>query len=339
MALRPGLRIAFVTHGGPTIGLGHLRRCLALATAWAAEGAHVTVLIPPCAVAASIISREGGLDVLAVPWKLRPEEACSGLRQLGPDVVVVDSYDASPELFASLGEVGGCLVAVDDLADRLLPVHVVVNGGIVAEHLPYHRGAETLFLLGPRYALVDPRFAEAPEPRAQRQVERLLIALGGGSHADTLTDALAAAEAALGGVEVHVVAGPFTELGPDCARRGRIVVHRDPPDMRALMLAAEVAIAGAGVTLYELAATGTPAVVVQMADNQAPNANGFASVGGALLAGVAGQPGLRDSLEAALRRLAGSPSLRAAVAARGRALVDGAGALRAAREITARVAA
>ena len=105
------------------------------------------------------------------------------------------------------------------------------------------------------------------------------------------------------------------------------------------MLGADVAIAGAGVTLYELAATGTPAIIVQMADNQGPNAAGFAGAGAALLAGAAGSADLGAGIEAALRRLAGSPTDRAALAERARGLVDGAGAARVVREIGARVTA
>jgi spore coat polysaccharide biosynthesis predicted glycosyltransferase SpsG len=87
------------------------------------------------------------------------------------------------------------------------------------------------------------------------------------------------------------------------------------------------------MTLYELAAAGTPAVTVCMADNQRPNAEGFARAGAAPAAGRAGEPGLAGAIEAALRRLAADPAARAEVAARARALVDGRGAIRVARRI------
>jgi len=55
------------------------------------------------------------------------------------------------------------VIAVDDAADRPLPVDVVVNGSIAAESLPYRRASGAEFLLGSRYALLDPVFSEMAE--------------------------------------------------------------------------------------------------------------------------------------------------------------------------------
>ena len=41
------MRIAFITHGGPTIGLGHVRRCLALGRALTEIGGEVTFFLSP----------------------------------------------------------------------------------------------------------------------------------------------------------------------------------------------------------------------------------------------------------------------------------------------------
>jgi spore coat polysaccharide biosynthesis predicted glycosyltransferase SpsG len=342
-------RIGFVTHGGPAIGLGHLGRCLALAAAWAAEGAALSFMTGADEEGARRVERSRAdllrigarvVDVDATAWEEHPVTAREHLRRLEADVIVVDSYAAAPEFLASLGGVTERVVAVDDLADRPLPVHVVVNGGVAAETLPYDRGADTLFLLGPRYALVHPRFAEAVDRSPRARVERVFVALGGGDGSAVLETVLAAADAALDGAEVHAVTGPFAAptLGAR-RRRIRVVVHRDPADMRALMVDADLAVSGAGVTLYELAATGVPAVIVEMADNQAPNAAGFSGAGAALRAGAAQDPRLGEGVAAALGRLAGDAAVRAEMAGHARDLVDGAGALRVAREVTARAGA
>ena len=338
------LRIGFVTHGGPAIGLGHLGRCLALAAAWAADGAALSFMTGADVEGARRVERSRAdllrlgaraVEVDPTAWEDYPVTARERLRRLEADVVVVDSYAATPELLASLGGVAERVVAVDDLADRPLPVHVVVNGGVAAETRPYDRTADTLFLLGPRYALIHPRFAAAPARPARPGVERVLVVLGGGDGGAALRAAVTAAGAALDRAEIHVVTGPFA--APRLAdARGRVTLHRDPADMRTLMADADLAVTGAGVTLYELAATGVPAVIVEMADNQAPNAAGFAAAGAAVRAGAARDPGLGEAVAAALARLAAGAALRAEVAARARELVDGAGALRVVREVTAR---
>jgi spore coat polysaccharide biosynthesis predicted glycosyltransferase SpsG len=325
--------IVFLTEGGPDIGLGHVSRCLSLARA--AEGGRVSFLVSGDDQVAALLDGFPG-EAVSSPWPVDPEGARQTVRRLAPDVIVVDSYAASSEFLATLRAVAP-VVAVDDLADRALPVDVVVNGGAGAERLPYERRPGTRFLLGPRYALLDPSYAEAPARAAARRVSRVLVCLGGGRHVDGVLAALEAVDRALADCVVDVAAGPFggSSMLDGAARdaRNRVLIHRDRFGLRELMRGADVAVSGAGVTLCELCATATPTVAVCMASNQRPNAAAFEEAGAALVAGEAGAPGLADAIASALGRLAADRALRAEVAARGRALVDGRGAERVARAI------
>ncbi len=331
-----GCHIAFITEGGPAVGLGHVSRCAALARAAAAGGARVSFLVNEHARVASLL---GGVpaEVVPSPWHVDPGSTLRTLQRLAADVVVVDSYAASPELLASLRSLAQ-VVVVDDMADRPLPVDVVVNGGAGAEWLPYERRPDTRFLLGPRYALLDARYAEAPGRAPAGRVGRVLICLGGGRQVENILAALAAVDRVLADGVVDVVVGPFSVDSSELAAaargaRNRVLIRRGRFGLRELMLAADVAISGGGVTLQELCATATPTVAVLMADNQRPNFQAFDEAGAALAAGATGDPGLGDAIESALQRLATDGALRAAMGARGRELVDGQGALRVARAI------
>src|SRR5437867_2006975 len=169
-AISAGSRIAFVTEGGPDVGLGHLSRCVALARAAAADGARASFLVCEDAQVASLL-RDVHAEVLRVPWQVDPARALRTLSGLAPDAIVVDSYAASSDFLASLRRVAQ-VVAVDDMADRPLPVDVVVNGGAGAEGLPYGHRPDTIFLLGPPYALLDPSYAAAPGRAARDRARR-----------------------------------------------------------------------------------------------------------------------------------------------------------------------
>ena len=150
--------------------------------------------------------------------------------------------------------------------------------------------------------------------------------------------ALAAVDRALSGCVVDVTVGASGTTGWEldgAARemRNLAVIHRDRFGLRELMLRADLAVSGAGVTLSELAATATPMVAVALADNQRANFEAFTKAGLALGAGAAGDPDLSDAIEETVKRLAGDGALRATMGARGRALVDGHGASRVARLI------
>lgn len=327
-------RAAFVTHGGAAIGFGHVKRCVALARSFACADARITFLVSPDPSARAAVE-QAGFEVAEASWETDGTAALGRVKAFGTDVVVVDSYVASAAFMESLRLVAGKVVAVDDLADRPLPVHVVVNGGLGAERLGYRGVPDTVFLLGPRYALVDPGYAEVPARPIRDSIRRVFISLGGGSHDAALRTALRAVDAVLDGVTIDVVPGAagLVDLGAVPRRPGnRVVVHRGLPELRHLMLGSDLAIAGAGMTLYELAATGTPTVTITMVGNQRANAEAFDRAGAALDAGIVDGASLRTALESHLRCLAGDAARRAELGRRARSLIDGRGALRVAQE-------
>jgi spore coat polysaccharide biosynthesis predicted glycosyltransferase SpsG len=328
--------VVLVTEGGADVGLGHVSRCLAIARAARAEGARVSFITAPEPRVAALL---GGVsvEVVSQSWPADLTGALDALRGLAPDAVVVDSYKATPAFFRALRTLGATVIAVDDTAERALPVDAVVNGSIAAESLPYRRTAETTFLLGSRYALLDPVFAGSLDRRAQDRLARVLVSLGGGLNTPDVLAVVRAADTVLVDGTVDVAAGSFAAGARELdalahVARNRVVIHRDRFGLREPMLAADLAVCGAGMTLYELAATGTPTITVCMADNQRPNAEAFARVGAAPTAGRAGDPALGAAVEAALRTLV-APRARAEQAARARGLVDGRGAERVARWI------
>lgn len=323
-------RVAFVTHGGAAVGLGHVKRCAALGRTFAGSGTQVVFLASLDAGARVVLERTG-LEVVEASWETDGAVALERVKAFGADVAVVDSYVASPDLLRSLRLVAGQVVAVDDLADRSLPVHIVVNGGLAAERLRYRGSPDTVYLLGPRYALVDPDYATLPERPVPERVRRVLVSLGGGPDGGALRAAVAAVDAALEGVTIDVAPGTGAPADLASAPRrssNRVVVYPGFPELRELIREADLAVAGAGMTLYELAVTGTPTVTITMAENQSANAAAFSDAVAALSAGVADDAGLATRLESHLRRLAGDAALRADLARRARSLVDGRGALR-----------
>src|SRR5207244_11064830 len=80
--------------------------------------------------------------------------------------------------------------------------------------------------------------------------------------------------------------------------------YENPPQMRDLMLACDVAITGGGQTTYELAATGTPALAIRLADNQTGNLRGLSAHGAIRWAGDATDDARQDNVLKAVRSVA-----------------------------------
>jgi len=79
----------------------------------------------------------------------------------------------------------------------------------------------------------------------------------------------------LGAVEQEVVLGRSRPGARRCRRRSMRgwprLASRGPQDVAPLMLAADMAVCGGGQTTSELAATGTPAIAIRLAENQTLN--------------------------------------------------------------------
>jgi UDP-2,4-diacetamido-2,4,6-trideoxy-beta-L-altropyranose hydrolase len=336
--MRSGGRSVFVTHGGAQIGLGHVKRCLALAKALSEEGDTVSFIVSPDPTTARFI--EGaGFSVLQYTWERRPAALLTAVGGTDVDTAIVDSYTARTEHFEALRSVAQQLVAIDDTATRRLPVDVVVNVGAGTESLrdTYDVYEHTRLLLGSRYALLDTAFGEGPVRSHRTKVERVLVTLGASVHAEALRSAVAAVDAALKGVQIGVVTGPFGTpagmIGAATPGRNNVIDYGGLPELRPVILDADLAVTGAGVTLTEIAATATPAVMIQTEPNQARNVAAFENAGAAISAGPAKAADLHRKVLTAVRRLAEDSELRAHLGAEGRRLIDGQGARRVAREL------
>lgn len=360
------MRVAFRADASVQIGSGHVMRCLSLADELRARGAetyfvgralpgnlgalirerghHAALLPPPAPLAppAASVEEEGDAapahaEWLAVPWSQDAAETARALQAAGDfDWLVVDHYAVDARWENSLRRTGRSTLVIDDLADRphdcdlLLDVNLQEPEGRYAGLVP----AWCQQLLGPQYALLRPQFVAARPGPARRdgRVARLLVFFGGSDH-DNLTGLALTTLAELGrdDLAVDVVLGASNprrrELEALCSALAGVTCHFSVADMAALMAAADLAIGAAGVTTWERACLGLPALVVTIAANQRPTAACAARRGILTWLGDAREV-TATTLAAALRAALAAPATLMAQSRRGMDLVDGGGAAR-----------
>lgn len=333
--MSPALRVAFWTHAGEQIGFGHVWRCLALAAALRREGAESLFLLDGPSTVANRV-RVAGFSVTAVHHRDGVGTWLAWARRQGARAFITDSYLLRCEDLDGLAGGNAVLVAITDLA-HALPVDLLVNSGVTAGPAPYPDAIRTVQLLGPRYCLLAPEFAEDPVGGTLGPVKRVLITTGGGDPCGLAVRLVRATAQALPGCHLDVVVGPL-DRGSELealaqSSASQLTVHHAPQDMRRLMLAADLAVCAGGQTTYELAASATPAVAVSMADNQTGNLQGLAAAGTLVWAGNATDEDLEPKVTQAVLALAADAAWREEMGRRGRRLVDGRGAERVARTI------
>jgi len=308
-----------LTEGGADVGLGHVRRCLTLAASLRNEGVECTFHVRGGNATGDRVAHENFPVTVVEDFHDQLEDA---------PAILIDSYRVADDLFS----LGIPTIVIDDLADRALPVDVVINPGAGAESLPYIVRDGTRLLLGAGYALLRPEFTHPFQREIRERLDTIMITLGGNDHGSLALDLVRWTCDSAPQAAVDVIVGPFfqhiDELRAFATESGRVRLRADVLDMRGAMLGCDLAISSGGQTLYELAATGTPAIALSTAENQRHNIAAL-SAAGTIVA-------LDEKTPAALARaLAGvsDVNVRREMSRRGRALVDGRGSERAAAEI------
>lgn len=329
--------IVFRTGGGMQKGFGHVRRCLSLAESLHLKKAASVFLLD----GGQIVQRKvasSGFAALAVRHEEDVSMTIELCRELQSHVVVVDSYEIKTNYFRSLANANLKVVVIDDLADRELPVDLVVNSSPGAEKIEYQGAPYTKYLMGSQYALLRQEFTEKPYRTINSQIRRVLITIGGTDPNGITLCLMRCVTEALDQVHLDVVIGPlFEDVGLIASyakeRAGTTTLHHDPKEMRSLMLSADLALCGGGQTTYELAACGTPSIGIRIADNQTWNLRNLACAGMLIWVADGKDTYLESKVIEALFRLANDVSLRLVMSKIGRTLVDGQGTSRVASAI------
>src|SRR5262245_54187899 len=134
--------------GGPTIGMGHLTRCRALAAAFARLGWRASFAVTRETAAAFAHG-----DVVIVPPGLAGAGAVADTcRTHAVDCLVVDHYELDAGFEATARGPAGAVLAIDDLADRPHACELLVdpNPERVAADYAMLTARATRLLLGPR---------------------------------------------------------------------------------------------------------------------------------------------------------------------------------------------
>lgn len=329
--------ILICTDGSERVGLGHVRRCLALAQALRVEGQEVTFTLRGDLLIAQIIIK-AGFTVLSVHAEHNLRETLALTQTSQVRTVVVDSYLCAPSFYDGLRQAGLRVVAIDDLADRFLPVDMIVNGAVVAHELNYQCLSHTQKLLGAKYLLLRSEFAQEPQRVIREKVERVLITVGGSDPYHLTQKVMAWVRAVLPSVMLDVVIGPLFKNQKEIELlttqySDQVLLHYSPENMRGLMLQCDVAVCAGGQTTNELAATGTPTLAISVAPNQKLNLSGFATAETLVYVGEVGDTELPQRFMKLLGQLLSDYEWRERLSANGRVLVDGLGARRVAQEI------
>lgn len=285
-------------------------RCLALADRLRERGAlcqFISRALPGAAT--DVISRAGYnltfLPILAgqatksgVDWEQDAEETIAILKSWRPHWLIIDHYAFDFRWEDAVRTVGTKFMVIDDLADRPHSVDILLDQNLGRLSSDYDKllPMAATRLIGPRFALLRPQFAqfrsESLARRAQPALGHVMIAMGGADALNStgqllevlaktrlpndilVTVVLGATAPHLAKVRVQAEAMPFA-----------VTVRSDITEMACLMAEADLAIGASGGTAWERSCLGLPSLILVLAANQRPGAHALAEAGAALFLG------------------------------------------------------
>ncbi len=353
------MRVAFRVDASQTMGTGHVRRCLSLAQALNAVGAHTQFICrehdgvsaqvmpghQPCSWLAPTQPAPTSPDEQPtahagwglVPWAHDADQTIAALRDNPPDWLVVDHYAWDARWHQRVRKALGCRVMViDDLADRPLDADLLFDQNLHVDHRAKYGlriVPETRLLAGPRYALLSARYATATRYQFSETVRSIGIFMGGTDPDDLSSQALLACrEVARFTGEVVLVS---STQSPHHAQRAalatqwpRTQVVCDLPDLSNFFAAHDLQIGAGGGAAWERCCLGAPTVAWAIAANQQAVLPQLAALSAVQLVETRGTDVSPKVLGQAIADLIAQPERRQHLSQQASRLVDGLGSAR-----------
>lgn len=348
------------------MGIGHLRRCIALADQLGQYGIQSWFLCRQLPEELVGLLRKSNHELVLLPPGsngLRPEDYPRHARWLRAsqaedaeqtrkalegrraDWLIVDHYALDERWERVLRPCVGRLMVIDDLADRGHDCDLLLDQNYYRDlHQRYRArvNRDCRQLLGPRYALIRPEFLRARSRGRVRsgEIARVLIFFGGVDAGNFTQLALEAVDD-LGRSELHVdvLTGAMNPnnrtLAQLCERRPNTRLLTEVEQVAELMMQADVAVGAGGIATWERCCLGLPTLMLVTADNQRSLTRDLCDAGYALCTSAEGGEKAGRELRALLAATLGSSSLVRALSVRCAELVDGRGVQRVAAVIRA----
>lgn len=344
MELKPPLLIR--ADASVSIGTGHIMRMIALGQAWQAQGGEVHFLCAEITPALEQRLASEGFHLLRIHATLgSPEDLSETMHLISETLqadrqnarVVLDGYHFGSDYQLGIKAAGFKLLVVDDYGHAdFYHADWVLNQNISArEELYAKRSPATKLLLGPKFAMLRKEFLAYKG--WQREIapvaKKILVTLGGSDPDNVTLEVIQAlidldlhAKVVIGGSNPHLrEIGNFIQSQFNSTAFIEVVVNAT--NMPELMAWADVAVAAAGSTCWELAFMGLPSMFVILAENQMEIALKLDAQGFGICLGN-GVHLKRNKLADDIYTHARNENLLHTVSGLGRKMVDGLGAQR-----------
>lgn len=268
----------------PSIGSGHIVRCLSVAKELKLQGQEI-IFATADHYSEQLLMNNGFKTVcLDSSWKdmeIELPKLKALLKEYNIAGILIDSYYVTKQYLKELNELIK-IILFDDLNQFIYPVPMIINYNINALNTAYKESevSKSKLLLGCRYIPLREEF-RGRKKMCSGSVKHIMVSTGGSDQFNIMGRLLERIQMKreFKDLTFHAVIGPlnhnFAALERQCSGSENIRLHQNVRSMAQLMTSCDLAISAGGSTLYELCACAVPSVSFSYADNQIPGAVEF----------------------------------------------------------------
>ena len=320
--------------GGGKFGYGHVKRMVALGRALRDQQGIGVIFALNGSEDASQPIRRAGFDVTMLGQAFQLENM---IRAKKPDMLILDGREGPGRAeLEDLKRLVGVTAVIDDSHERRLASDFAYYPPVPGALALAWNGSNSMVRIGWEWAVLglNPNLVRKRAPGSRPTV---LVTMGGSDpHGLTLRmgKALAVLDTAY---RIRFIIGTGTK-DPGAVARGLVALKKNyetvegADDLSVEYANADVALCAFGVTAYELAACGIPAIYLGLTADHVRSASAFADAGMGLNLGLADKVADTD-IARFLQWLLNKPAARREMRKQGMALLDGQGASRIAADL------
>jgi UDP-2,4-diacetamido-2,4,6-trideoxy-beta-L-altropyranose hydrolase len=275
------LLFAFRADASPQTGSGHVARCRRLAARLRQEGHEILFLIrSPSSNLRSEIERDGtqiGILLNDSPKLSELDDAAASkviLADRRPDWLVVDNYALGNVWESAMRQSAHRLMVLDDL-ERPHDCDLLLDQGWLGDTINAYPSAKCEKLLGPRFALLSPEYAQIRSQIRVRnnEIQRLLVYFGGvDGTGQTMRVLEALDDVDFSHLWIDLVVGENNahrdEIQRIATKMSNVNVVAPMETLAKSMRQADLFIGAGGTTTWERCCLGLPSIVCWTAINQ-----------------------------------------------------------------------
>ena len=264
--------------GSPSIGMGHVIRCIALAEMIKNEFRVIFVIQQPVVSITNLISAVTSNIICLPQTQNYKTDVLNFTKHLTTkDIVVLDGYNFTTDYQKRIKATGCKIISIDDLHAWHQVADVIINHADVIESSDYSAEKYTKFYLGARYALLRKTFLNPGEKAPKIDAIKKVFISMGASDINNLTGKYTEAIAEVKDIEeIHLMLGPINlnlesiKLLIEENKRVNVIPHYNitAEELSNLLQSCDLAICSASNISLECCAVGIGLISGFTAENQ-----------------------------------------------------------------------